>query len=105
MVVSKVDRARQFLPFDALKGFSEALRKKEEIYTDKIELSEEMQEKLSYDLLKIEKGKSITVIYYYNRQYVKLEGIVKKIDFNYRKIILENDLKIFFDDIYRIEVK
>ncbi len=105
MVVSKVDRARQFLPFDALKGFSEALRKKEEIYTDKIELSEEMQEKLSNDLLKIEKGKSITVIYYYNRQYVKLEGIVKKIDFNYRKIILENDLKIFFDDIYRIEVK
>ena len=62
MVVSKVDRARQFLPFDALKGFSEALRKKEEIYTDKIELSEEMQEKLSNDLLKIEKGKSITVI-------------------------------------------
>ena len=38
MVNSKDFRAKQFLPFDALKGFQEALRKKEIEYIPKKEL-------------------------------------------------------------------
>ena len=34
-MVSRVDRAKQFLPFDALKGLQEALREKEIEYEEK----------------------------------------------------------------------
>ncbi len=42
MAISRADRAKQFLSFDALKGFSEALREKEIEYEEKKELSEEL---------------------------------------------------------------
>ena len=35
MVVNKILRAKQFLPFDALKGLQEELRKKEIEYEEK----------------------------------------------------------------------
>ena len=41
MVVNRIARAKQFLPFDALKGLQEALREKEIAYEEKKELSEE----------------------------------------------------------------
>ena len=40
MAISRADRAKQFLPFDALSGLQEALRKKEIECEDKIELDE-----------------------------------------------------------------
>ena len=49
------DRARQFLPFDALKGFKEAIKKREKIKVDKIEISEDLAVELSYKLSQIEK--------------------------------------------------
>ena len=50
-----VSRAKQFLPFDALKGLQEALREKEQEQEEKIELSEESLLKLnnSYNKIKI----------------------------------------------------
>ena len=41
--MSRQDRAKQFMPFAALKGYEEALRKKEKITVPKAELSEERQ--------------------------------------------------------------
>ena len=43
-MVSRESRARQFLPFDALNGFEEALREKEIEYEEKIELTDEVKE-------------------------------------------------------------
>ena len=34
-MLRREDRAKQFMPFDALKGFNEALKKKEEKYNNK----------------------------------------------------------------------
>ena len=44
--MSRIERAKQFLPFDALTGLQEALRQieKEMEYDEKIELSEESLE-------------------------------------------------------------
>ena len=42
-----VSRAKQFLPFDALKGLQEALREKEIEHEEKIELSEETLSELN----------------------------------------------------------
>ena len=36
-----IERAKQFMPFDALKGFKEAIKEKENIIVDKIALCED----------------------------------------------------------------
>ena len=38
---NNLDRAKQFLPFDALKGFRKALEEKEKIYENKKDLSDD----------------------------------------------------------------
>ena len=53
--MNKVARAKQFLPFDALKGFQEALREKEIEYEEKRELSEEVLIELNNKFNQIEK--------------------------------------------------
>jgi len=42
--MSREDRAKQFMPFAALKGYEEALRAKEKIVVPKVELSEDIKE-------------------------------------------------------------
>ena len=61
MAISRADRARQFLPFDALKGLNEALRNKEIEYEDRKELSEEEEEKISSILFSLESGNIIRI--------------------------------------------
>lgn len=41
--MSREERAKQFMPFAALKGYPDALRKKEKIIVPKMELSEEYE--------------------------------------------------------------
>ena len=64
MVVNKIDRAKQFLPFDALKGFREALREKEVEYEEKIELSEEVLKEIEEEFNKVERGSKVKLRYY-----------------------------------------
>ena len=47
--MNREDRAKQFLPFDALKGLREELKRREEIAlrTERRQLSEEESERLS----------------------------------------------------------
>ena len=76
----KVDRARQFLPFDALKGYKEAIQKKQLIIADKKDISEDDAKALNYKLIQIKVGMMVKVIYYKDNNYVALEGLVSKID-------------------------
>ena len=43
------NRAKQFVPFAAVKGYEEALRAKEKIVEEKIELSEERKEEIAFE--------------------------------------------------------
>ena len=95
------DRAKQFMPFSALKGLDEALRAKEKIVVPKVELSPEMAEELDYKMHLLEKGKMVTVIYFSNGEYVKVTGLVARIDETSRVIQIVNT-KIRFDDIQDI---
>lgn len=44
--MSRADRAKQFMPFAALKGYHEALRRKEKVVVPTAEVSEEYAEVL-----------------------------------------------------------
>ena len=99
---SRVDRAKQFLPFDALKGLQEALREKEIEYEEKIELSEESLTELESKFNKIEKGSNVKIRYYKNRQYINICGVITKIDYTKKKIQINNTENINMCDILKI---
>ena len=98
----KLDRAKIFLPFDALKGLQEALREKEKILVDKKILSIEEKEKIAHKLLQVKKGMIIKVIYYENNEYIELEGIVSSIDYTYQYLKIVKK-EISFNDILDIK--
>ena len=99
--MSREDRAKQFMPFAALKGYPEALRKKEKIVVPRAEVSEEYAEVLDRKLRKVKKNDMITVIYFCNQEYLKKTGMVSRIDKSARVLKVVNT-KIGLDDIYDI---
>ncbi len=99
---TKLDRAKIFLPFDALKGFKEALREKEKVLVEKKILSIEEKEKISNKISQIKKGMIIKIIYFENNEYIELEGMVSSIDFVYQNLkIVKKEIK--FNDILDIK--
>lgn len=99
--MSREDRAKQFMPFAALKGHTEALRKKEKIIVPKIEVSEEYAEELDRKLRQVKKNDMITVVYFCKGEYLKQTGMVARIDETARILRVVNT-KILFDDIYDV---
>ena len=73
------DRAKIFMPFDALKGYKEALGEKEKVVVEKIEL------------------------YYENDEYIEVFGLISKIDYQSEYLVVVKK-KIFWNNIYRINV-
>ena len=102
-MVSRVDRAKQFMPFDALSGLQLALREKEKEYIDKKELSDEMSINISNKLQMLQQNDLVSIVYYKNRQYITIQGRVEKID-NVRKYLEVNDTKIFYTNIYKLDI-
>ena len=102
MVVNRIARAKQFLPFDALKGLQEALREKEIEYEEKKELSEETLAELNNVFNKIEKGSFVKIRYYRNGRYKEIEGIVTYIDYIKKGIQVDKIENINICDIIDI---
>lgn len=91
LIMTRASRAKQFLPFDALSGFKEALKEKEIKKEAKIELSEDSLQELENKLNELEKGSIIKLTYYKNNRYIETIGIITKIDYLRKKIILSHD--------------
>ncbi len=100
--MSVEQRAKQFMPFAALRGLPEALGLKEKVIVPKVELSEEMAAELDRKMHLLEKGKLATVIYFSQGEYIKKSGMVARIDVT-AKILQIVNTKIFFDDILDVE--
>lgn len=99
--MTREDRAKQFMPFAALKGYPEALAKKEKVVVPKAEISEEYAQMLDQKLRRVAKNDIITVIYFCNGEYLKKTGMVSRIDKTARVLKIVNT-KILFDDIFDI---
>lgn len=104
-MMMREQRAKQFMPFDAMKGLAEALKDREERHTrvPKHGISEEDQELISETLCKVEKGSKVFLSYYSNFHDVEKEGIVSDINRPFRFFRVDEE-KIFFDDLYEIRV-
>lgn len=100
---NNIDRASQFIPFDALKGFKEALKIVERNIERKKELSEDLFEDINTKLKLLKKGDKVNIKYYYQVEYIDTVDRINKIDYKVRKIYLFNSI-IDFDDIFSIEL-
>jgi len=103
MAISRQDRARQFLPFDALTGFQELLRQKEVEIEERKNLTEESYNELEEKLNSVDIGNEIGICYYSNYKYINISGILKKIDYSKKKILLD-DIFINIKDIVDIVI-
>lgn len=92
------DRARIFMPFDAIAGFREGLEMACRKYNTKKSISDEMENELNEKLKKLKKGDKVKVTYYYNVDYNEVIGYIKHVDDVYKILILDVS-KIKFDDI------
>ena len=82
--MNRADRAKQFQPFDALKGLQEELRSREERRTRvvKKEISEEREEQISAELAKIYKRSDVEITFYRGGHYYSWkEQCLKKTTF------------------------
>lgn len=102
--MSRLDRAKQFSPFAALKGYEVALRAKERVLVPRIELPEEAQAELDRKLHMIAKGDLVTVVYFQQLddsefgEYLQITGRVSMLEPNIKILQIANTI-ICIDDI------
>ena len=96
-------RAKQFVPFDALKGLKEAIAAKEKRSEPRRELSDYMKAQISKALSELRKGDQITVVYYgsVEQETLQITGTVTKVD-AYWQTLQVNKVAIDFSEIYEI---
>ena len=103
--MNNIERAKQFMPFDALVGLQAALREREDRHSriERKELAEEEQMEISETISRVGKGCKIDVTFYLNGHYVEVVDKVVKIQPT-TKFLQLGTTKIYFDDIYKIEI-
>ena len=101
---ARANRAAQFMPFSALTGYYELVRKQEITVEDKHELTEEAALELSQMLDGVQRGDLLRVTYYDVYGYRTRTSIVDEVLPSFQKLKLR-DITIDFDDIYKIELR
>ena len=93
-MANRVARAKQFLPFDALKGLQEALREKEVEYEEKKDLSEDTLNNLNDKFNQLDNGSFVKITFYKNGKYSEIKGRVTNIDYIKKKIQINKEYNI-----------
>lgn len=102
--MSDLKRAKLFMPFDALKGFKEAIKEKERIVVPKKEMTEDDYNLLNEAFQKIKKGSIVKVIYYQMDDYIEYTGMVSDVNESSRYIKVVKE-KIKFENILSISIE
>ena len=102
--MSRKQRAKQFAPFDALKGLQNALRIKEYEHerVQRGDVQEEKANEISKTLLSLEKGDVVDVVHYCDGHYLNKTGVAK-LFIDKSQIQIDNQ-KIELKDLYDIKI-
>ncbi len=105
MPMNREERAKQFAPFESMHGLREALAKKEREHEmqERITLSEEQEADIAATLSELKAGDLIDMVCFVDGFYVKVRGKVRKIDFSFRILQVENG-KVPFSDLFSLEI-
>ena len=98
-------RAKQFMPFSAVKGLDEALARQERNANRKERntLGEEQIETINKALCRLKKGTEVFATYFSDGEYQTINGIVERVD-EIRQVFRVRGNMIPFEDIQEIEV-
>ncbi|MGN0037516.1 MAG: hypothetical protein ACI36Y_00050 [Coriobacteriales bacterium] len=98
----RVQRARQFMPFMALKGYYELCRQQERCPSPRRELTEEEAQRLSRVAVSLSKGDMVRVTFYDQDAYVTRQGVLAELvpELRYLRLVRQ---RIDFGDILSIE--
>lgn len=105
-IQSKVNRAKLFSSFDALKGFKEKIQEKERIIVDQPELMEDALYELDWKFQLLSTGKMVEIIYFDKNCFVKRTGMITRLDLkegNSEKIVKIVEKEINVKNIVSIE--
>lgn len=97
-----VNRAKIFQPFDALRGFQEALRAKERVIVKRKELTDDMAGELNWKFHSLQEQDVVTVTWYEGVVYRTVTGEVSQIDLKKQRIRLD-DLWIDAKDMIALD--
>ena len=101
---ARANRAAQFMPFSALTGYYELVRKQEITVEPKHDLTDEEAVRLSRILANVRRGDLLRVTYYDTYGYRTRIGIVDEVLPSFKKLKLR-DATINLDDIRAIELR
>jgi len=107
-----INRAAQFAPFAAVVGYDDSVSEAARLTDQRREL-DEMEKVLIDEKLRMVEDKlpekTMVEIEYFREderkaggQYVTKVGCIKKIDVYQREIVMEDDLRIYIEDVYKI---
>ena len=95
------ERAVQFAPFAALRGYSDVTEERRRITEPKRELSEDEEALLSDRLNELRRRMTVTVTYYKNGQYVTVTGTVTEWEPVFRALSVDG-VFIPMEDIFEV---
>lgn len=101
--MSRLQRAKQFMPFAALKGFETLLAAVARPKESRVELSEDQLEELNRTIQSLTDGNFVRVLYYSGHCYTELVGAIEMIHKTAHIMSIEG-VEITFKDIKEINL-
>ena len=101
--MSRLQRAKQFMPFAALKGFEVLLAAVARPKEHRVELSEDQVDELNKVLQTIHCGEWVRVVYYDKHKYTELIGPVEVLN-RRLQIVSVQGVEISFRDIKELNL-
>lgn len=99
----RADRAAQFMPFAALRGYYELVEERKRVVEERHELTEEEAEALSRTVAEVRRGQIVRVTYYDRDAYTTMTGCVARIDLIGRELQVVKT-RIALDDIRALAI-
>lgn len=103
--MTRAERAKQFMPFDSMKGLGEALRRREEkiLRGPRRSLSEEEERKLDRELRRLEPGDIVQIRFFAGGRDQSYRGRVREVRPEEGRILFEEaGTSCFIEDLYEI---
>lgn len=100
--MSRAQRAKQFMPYAALKGYDSYLKKAERRVVPRREVAPDRAEELNRKLCAVKPEDMVTVTWFCRGEYLRMTGMLVCVDMAERYLQIVN-VRIPFADIYDIE--